>query len=105
MAIGILGIIYAVLIALCILFIFSLFFKGGYYVSNTWIFAFVQVFIILLSVFYISSLPDNYIMNKGIGGLLICTSIFNIWFKEKNFFAARMISVVLILVALFLLCL
>ena len=32
-------------------------------------------------------------------------TIDDIWFKEKNFFAARMISVVLILVALFLLCL
>ena len=43
MALGILGIIFAVLVLISALAIFALFFKGGYYVSNTWIFYLIQV--------------------------------------------------------------
>lgn len=100
MALGILGIIFAVLVLISALAIFALFFKGGYYVSNTWIFYLIQVFTILLDAMYISSVPDNFIINKVIGGLLICIAIFNAWFKEKNFTISRIISAILICAAL-----
>lgn len=103
MALGILGVIFLVIMIVSAAFAFALLFKDGYYVSNTWIFALVQVFIIILAILNITALPDNFIFEKVISGLLIAAAIFNVWFKEKNFKLSRIISIVLLAATVYML--
>lgn len=100
MVLGILGLINTTLFFIAALLIFLLFYKNGYYVSNTWLFLGVQLFPILLSFLYITSLPSNYLVGKFVGGIIILLSVATGYLKEKNFKQARLFSGILIILGL-----
>ena len=101
MALGILGIIYQIIIAVFAAVIFSLFFKDGKYMSNKWTFTLAQMFLAVIAFLLTTGLPDNYIGQRVIGWLVVAAAIFNVWFKNKNFKIARIVTVVTIVVELF----
>lgn len=103
MALGILNIIFiciaiGVLGAICLLF-----YKNGETANKNVIFLGIQLYTIIISLLYITSLPSNYIFSKVIGFGIILLSIGTIVIKKKDFKLARIFSSILILVALILL--
>ena len=80
-----------------------LFYKDGEFAKKNFVFVGIQLYTIIISLLYITSLPSNYNFSKTIGLMIILLSLGNITIKKKDFKLARIISSVLILISLTLL--
>lgn len=103
MALGILNIIF-ICLAICVLgAICLLFYKNGEIAKNNAVFVGIQLYTIIISLLYITSLPSNYIFSKVIGFIVILLSVGTIVIKKKDFKLARIFSSILILISIILL--
>ena len=100
---GILNIIFICLAIGGLGAIFLLFYKAGELTKKRVIFVGIQLYTIMISYLYITSLPNNYKFSRAIGLMIILLSLGNIAIKEKDFKLARIFSSVLILISLTLL--
>lgn len=103
MALGILNITFiclaiGVLGAICLLF-----YKNGEIAKKNLVFVGIQLYTIIISLLYITSLPSNYIFSIIIGFIIILLALGTIVIKKKDFKLARIFSSILILISLILL--
>lgn len=103
MALGILNIIFICLVIGVLGAIFLLFYKNGDIAKKNKVFIGIQLYTTIISIIYITSLPNNYGFNRAIGLIIILLSFGNIFIKKGDFKLARILSTILIIVSLILL--
>lgn len=89
MALGILAIMALVAVLLGFLAIGLLFSKQGKFMNNIFVFIGVQLYCVILSWLYITSLPSNFTFQRIIGIILLIISVGVVFLKKRNFKASR----------------
>ena len=91
MALGLLGLMASTSVILTLIVIALLFFKKGKFAENIFGFVSIQLYCVILSWLYITSLPTNYIGEIILGWVLLIISLGVIFIKTRSFKFARLI--------------
>lgn len=103
MALGILAVIATFAILLSVVLIIVLLYKDGHLAQNNSVFILIQVYLVLLAGMQVTAVPSNDLMGKALGYGIFIVTLLALYIKKKNFFAARMMLALMLVLAPFLL--